>query len=56
MYYFSISSGLQQLLNVCNDYCELHALTFNANKCMCLYFSIYINKHGGHLGNLFVSL
>ena len=26
------SSGLQQLLNICNDYCELHDLTFNANN------------------------
>ena len=23
------SSGLQQLLNICSDYCELHELTYN---------------------------
>ena len=51
------SSGLQQLLNllVCNDYCELHDLTFKALKSMCMYFSIDINKHCGlpviYLGN-----
>ena len=26
------SSGLQQLLNICNDNYELHDLTFNAKK------------------------
>ena len=26
------SSGLQQLLNICNDYCELHDVTFKAKK------------------------
>ena len=31
------SSGLQQLLNIGNDYCELHDLTFNANNlCVCI--------------------
>ena len=49
------SSGLQQLLNICHDYCELHELTFNAKKSMCMYFSIDINKHCGlpviYLGN-----
>ena len=49
------SSGLQQLLNICHDYCELHDLTFNAKKSMCMYFSIDINKHCGlpiiYLGN-----
>ena len=38
------SSGLQQLLNICNDYCGLHDLTFNARKPMCMYFSIDLNK------------
>ena len=38
------SSGLQQLLNICNDYCGLHDLTFNARKPMCMYFSIDTNK------------
>ena len=49
------SSGLQQLLNICHDYCELHDLTFNAKKSMCMYFSIDMNKHCGlpviYLGN-----
>ena len=31
------SSGLQQLLNIYNDYCVLHDLTFNAKK-----FYVYI--------------
>ena len=26
------SSGLQKLLNICHDYCELHDLTFNAKN------------------------
>ena len=31
------SSGLQQLLNICHDYCELLDLTFNAkNLCVCI--------------------
>ena len=31
------SSGLQQLLNICHDYCEIHDLTFNAkNLCACI--------------------
>ena len=38
-----------KLLNICNDYCELHDLTFNAKKSMCMYFSIYIYKHCGLL-------
>ena len=34
---FLSSSGLQQLLNICNDYCELQDLTFNAkNLCVCI--------------------
>ena len=49
------SSGLQQLLNICNDNCKLHDLTLNAKKSMCMYFSIHRNKHGGlpviYLGN-----
>ena len=55
MYCFLSSSELQQLLNICYDYCELHALTFVANKSMCIYFIIDINKHCGlpviYLGN-----
>ena len=51
------SSGLQQLLNICSDYSELHDLTFNAKKSMCMYmyFSRSMNKHCGcpviYLGN-----
>ena len=44
-----------KLLNISNDYCEWHDLMFNANKSMCMYFSININKHCGlpviYLGN-----
>ena len=39
------SSGLQQLLNIWSDYCELHDLTFNAKNSMCMYFIVDINKH-----------
>ena len=49
------SSGLQQLLNTCNDYCELRDFMFKAKKSMCVYFSIDKNKHCGlpviYLGN-----
>ena len=43
-----------QLLNICNDYCELHDLMFNAKKSMCMYFSIYIYKHCGLLVILYL--
>ena len=49
------SAGLQQLLNICSGYSELHDLTFNANKSMCMYFSTSMDKHCGcpviYLGN-----
>ena len=49
------SAGLQQLLNICNGYSELHELTFNAKKSMCMYFRTSMNKHCGcpviYLGN-----
>ena len=32
------SSRLQQLLNICHDYCELHDLTFNAKKIHVIVF------------------
>ena len=52
---FLCPAGLQQLLNICNGYSELHGLTFNAKKSMCMYFSISMNKHCGcpviYLGN-----
>ena len=44
---FLSSLGLQQLLNIGNDYCELHDLMFNAKKIMCMYFSIDKMKHCG---------
>ena len=49
------SSGLQRLLNICDDYCKLHDLIFNAKKSMCIYFSTTMNKLCGlpviYLGN-----
>ena len=49
------SAGLQQLLNICSGYSELHDLTFNAKKSMCMYFSTSMNKPCGcpviYLGN-----
>ena len=49
------SAGLQQLLNICIGYSELHDLTFNAKNSMCMYFSTSMNKHCGcpviYLGN-----
>ena len=41
------SSGLQRLLNICDDYCKLHDLIFNVKKSMCIYFSTAMNKHCG---------
>ena len=41
------SAGLQQLLNICSGYSELHDLTFNAKKSMCMYFSTSMKKHCG---------
>ena len=39
------SSGLQSLLNICTDYCQLHDLTFNAKKSVCMFFrSVMINS------------
>ena len=38
------SSGLQRLLNICDDYCKLHEFIFNAKKSMCIYFSTTIKK------------
>ena len=31
------SSGLQSLLNICTEYCQLHDLTFNAKKSICMF-------------------
>ena len=33
------SSGFQQLLNICDDYCKLHDLIFNTKKSMCIYLA-----------------
>ena len=41
------SAGLQQLLNLCSGYSELHDFTFNAKKSMRMYFSTSMNKHCG---------
>ena len=41
------SSGLQRLLNICDDYCKIHYLIFNAKKSMCIYFSTTMSKHCG---------
>ena len=51
----SLSSSGQWLLNICDHYCKLHDLIFNAKKSMCIYFSTIMNKHCGfaviYLGN-----
>ena len=46
MYCFSIFIRTATTIKyciVCNDYFEVHDLTFNAKKSMCMYFSIVIN-------------
>ena len=47
------SSGLLQLVNICNDYCELHDLMLKID--VYLFYSIDMNKHCGppviYLGN-----
>ena len=40
------SSGLQRLVNICDDYCKLHDLIYNAKKSMCIYFSTSRNLSG----------
>ena len=44
-----------RMLHICSGYSELHDLTFNAKKSMCMYFSTSMNKHCGcpviYLGN-----
>ena len=39
------SSGHQQLLNICINYCERHDLTFNIKKSISMHFSTSMNKH-----------
>ena len=41
------SSGLQSLLNICTDYCQLRDLTFNAKKSVCMFFRSSVNKQCG---------
>ena len=48
------SSGLQSLLNICTDYCQLHDLTFNAKKSVCMFFRSSVNKQCG-LADTFIS-
>ena len=38
------SSGLQTLLKMCTDYCDLHDIKFNAKKSVCLVFRSSVNK------------
>ena len=38
------SSGLQTLLKMCTDYCDLHDIKFNAKKSVCLFFRSSVNK------------
>ena len=45
------SSGLQSLLNICTDYCQLHDLTFNVD---CMFFRSSVNKQCG-LSDIFIS-
>ena len=48
------SSGLQSLLNICTDYCQLHDLTFIAKKSVCMFFRSSVNKQCG-LAETFIS-
>ena len=38
------SSGLQTLLKMCTDYCDLHDIKFHAKKFVCLFFRSSVNK------------
>ena len=38
------SSGLQTLLKMCTDYCDLHDIKFNAKKSVCLFIMSSVNK------------
>ena len=48
------SSGLQSLLNICTEYCQLHDLMFNAKKSVCMFFRSSVNKQCG-LSDIFIS-
>ena len=39
------SSGLQSLLNICTDYCQLHDLTFNAKKSVCMFSDLRLTNN-----------
>ena len=39
------SSGLQSLLNICTDYCQLHDLTFNAKKSVCSFSDLRLTNN-----------
>ena len=41
------SSGLPSFLNICTDYCQLHDITFNAKKSVCMFFRHSSNKQCG---------
>ena len=48
------SSGLQSLLNICTEYCQLHDLTFNVKKSVCMFFRSSVNKQCG-LSDIFIN-
>ena len=52
MCYFLSSAGLQSLLNICTEYCQLHDLTFK--KFVCMFFRSSANKQCG-LSDIFIS-
>ena len=38
------SSGLQSLLNICTEYCQLHDQTFNAKKSVCMFSDLQLTN------------
>ena len=38
------SSGLQSLLNICTDYCQLYVIRINAKTSVCMFFRSSVNK------------
>ena len=38
------SSGLQQLLSICDQYCASHFITFNVRKSVCMFFKSKMKK------------
>ena len=51
---FLSSFGLQSLLNICTDCCQLHDLTFNAKTSVCMFFRSSVIKQFG-LSDIFIS-